>query len=343
MSADLKITPDENFYKKRVLTAIVLVVGVLIVGVLGYHLIEGWNFLDSIYMTVITLASVGYGETHPLTTKGRVFTMFLIFSGFGIIGYGLSVIFTFIIEGELAGLIGRRRMQKEMEKLSNHYILCGAGETGRCIAIEFAKTKTPFVVIDLNPHKIENVSNLGAPFIVGDATKDAVLLSAGIKRAQGLVSSLHSDKDNVFVVLTARGLNKDLRIVSRVVEQESEHKLRIAGADTIVSPNAIGGLRMASVMLRPTVVGFLDLMMRDQGTIRIEEIKLTKNTSILGKSVQSSDIGRKTGLIVIAIKRLKSDKYIYNPKPDTLFELDDTLVVMGDVNQVQALRKLVNK
>ncbi|MBI4850637.1 MAG: NAD-binding protein [Acidobacteria bacterium] len=338
---ETNILIDENFYKKRLITAIILVVVIIFIGVMGYHLIEGWSFFDSLYMTVITLATIGYGETHPLTTKGRVFTIFLIFSGIGILGYGLSVIATFVIEGELAGLIGKRRMQKDIEKLSNHYILCGAGETGRCIAQEFAKTKTPFVVIDINPHKIENVRNLNVPFIVGDATKDAILLSAGIKRAQGLVSSLHSDKDNVFVVLTARGLNKDLRIVSRVVEQESEHKLRIAGADTIVSPNAIGGLRMASVMIRPTVVGFLDLMMREQNTIRMEEIKLLKTSSIIGKSLKSSDIGHKTGLIVIAIKRNKGDRYIYNPKPETLFEAEDILVVMGDVNQVQALRKLV--
>lgn len=341
MPLDTKINVDENLYKKRVLTAISLVAGIVLIGVTGYHFIEGWSFFDSLYMTVITLATIGYGETHPLTTQGRIFTIFLIFSGIGIIGYGLSVIASFVIEGELAGMIGRRRMQNNIEKLSNHYILCGAGETGRCIAQEFAKTKTPFVVIDVNPHKIENISSLNAPFIVGDATKDAVLISAGIKRAQGLVSSLHSDKDNVFVVLTARGLNKDLRIVSRVVEHESEHKLRIAGADTVVSPNAIGGLRMASVMIRPTVVGFLDLMMREQNTIRIEEVKLIKNSSILGKTLKSSDVGHKTGLIVIAIKRVKSDKYIYNPKPDTAFEPEDTLVVMGDVNQVQSLKKLV--
>ncbi len=339
----LRIIPDESFYKKRVITAITLVFAVLFIGVMGYHLIERWNFLDSLYMTVITLATIGYGETHPLSTNGRIFTIFLIFSGISIIGYSLSVIASFIIEGELAGIIGRRRMQKEMEKLSNHYILCGAGETGRCIAEEFARTKTPFVVIELNPNKMENIGSLGAPFIVGDATKDAVLLSAGIKRAQGLVSSLHNDKDNVFVVLTARGLNKNLRIVSRVIEQESEHKLRIAGADTVVSPNAIGGLRMASVLIRPTVVGFLDLMMREQNTIRIEEIKLSKDTSMIGKSLKFSDIGHKTGLIVIAIKRFKSDNYIYNPKPETLFEPEDILVVMGDITQVQALRKLVKK
>lgn len=339
LSAYLSI--DENLYKKRIITAVVLVVTIVFIGVMGYHLIEGWSFFDSLYMTVITLATIGYGETHPLTTKGRVFTMFLIFSGIGIIGYGLSVIASFVIEGELAGIIGKRRMQKDIEKLSNHYILCGAGETGRCIAAEFAKTKTPFIVIDLNAHKIENIISLGVPFIVGDATKDAVLLSAGIKRAQGLVSSLHNDKDNVFVVLTARGLNKDLRIVSRVVEQESEHKLRIAGADTIVSPNAIGGLRMASVMIRPTVVSFLDVMMREQDTIRIEEINLPKVSSLVGKTLKYSDIAHKTGLIVIAIKRIKSDKYIYNPKPDTAFEPEDILVVMGDVSQVSALRKLV--
>lgn len=343
MIKDLKLLTDENFYRKRVLTAISLVVGIIIVGISGYHFIEGWGFLDSIYMTVITITTIGYGETHPLTTKGRIFTIFLILGGISIIGYGFSVIASFIIEGELAGLIGRRRMHKALEKLSNHYILCGLGETGRIIAQEFIQTKTPFVVIEFNTAKVELAKELGVPFIVGDATKDSNLLAAGIKRAHGLISSLHSDKDNVFVVLTARALNKDLRIVSRAVEQESEHKLKIAGADNIVSPNYIGGLRMASVMIRPTVVGFLDVMMRDPATIRIEGIAISKHSSIVGKTLQQSNISHKTGLIVIAIKRVNNENYLYNPRLDTIIEAEDSLVVMGDINQVESLRNLVSK
>jgi voltage-gated potassium channel len=343
MTRDLKLLTDERVYRKRVLTAVILVIGILVFGVLGYEFIEGWNFLDSLYMTVITITTIGYGETHQLSTHGRIFTIFLILGGISIIGYGFSVIASFIIEGELAGLIGRRRMQKALEKLSNHYILCGLGETGRIIATEFVQTKTPFVVIELNTSKIELAKELGVPFIIGDATKDSNLLAAGIKRAHGLISSLHSDKDNVFVVLTARALNKDLRIVSRAVEQESEHKLKIAGADNIVSPNYIGGLRMASVMIRPTVVGFLDVMMRDPATIRIEGISIPKNSSLIGKTLQHSNISSKTGLIVIAIKRVDNENYLYNPKLDTKIEAEDSLVVMGDVTQVKSLRSLVSK
>jgi len=340
----LALLADDKFYRKRVITAAILMVAVVFFGVIGYQLIEGWNVFDSLYMTIITLTSIGYGEVNPLTTKGRVFTIFLIVTGIGIIGYSLSIIASFIIEGQLIGLIGRRRMQKAIEKLSNHYILCGVGETGRYIAIEFAKTNTPFVMIELDSEKIETVKELGAPFILGDATRDSVLISAGIERAQGLVTVLHNDRDNVFVVLTARGLNKNIRIVSRVVEKESEHKLKIAGAETVVAPNYIGGLRMASVMLRPAVVSFLDVMMRDQSsTIRIEGISLPKRSSLIGNTLRYSDIGRKTGLIVIAMKRANNEKYIYNPNPDTKFEAEDTLIVMGDLKQVETLRYLVEK
>lgn len=334
---------EDRVLRKRLITAGIAIITIFIVGILGYHIIEGWDFLDSLWMTVITLATIGYGEIHPLSVSGRVFTIFLILSGLGIMGYGFSIVAAFIVEGELARLIGKRRMEKEIQKLSNHYIVCGAGETGRCIIEEFVKTKTPLVVIENDEARLDMLRNYEVvPYIAGDATKDASLISAGIHRAKGLVSTLHSDRDNVFVVLTARSLNANLRIVSSVIEPESERKLLVAGADSVVSPNSIGGMRMASIMIRPTVVGFLDKMLREQSvTIRLEEIGLLDNSPIIGKSIRHSDIRRQTGLNVMAIKRQANDQYILNPQSDTIFESQDVLIVMGNIEQIVKLRKLV--
>lgn len=335
---------EGQFYKKRFLISIFLIITIFVIGVSGYSLIESWGFVDSLYMTTITLTTVGFSEVHPLSTHGRFFTMFLIIAGLSISGYSLSIVVAFIVEGDLGRLIKGRKMEKLIQKLTNHYILCGAGETGRCIIDEFVKTKTPFVVIDYDKEKIAYInSNYKIPTITGDATKDAILRSAGIERAQGLISALHSDRDNVFVVLTARAINERIRIVSRVVEPESEHKIRMAGADNIVSPNYIGGLRMASLMIRPAVVSFLDVMMRDQtSTMRLEEIVLPKKSHLVGLTLRESDIGRRIGLIVIAIKSDSSDRYVYNPKPDTQLQVGDTFVVMGDVDQITSLRNLAN-
>jgi voltage-gated potassium channel len=334
---------EERFYISRLRTAMIAVIVIFLLGVIGYHLIEGWSFLDALYMTVITLATIGYGEVHPLSNGGRLFTIGLILSGLGIMGYGLGITATFIVEGQLGLLIRRRRMEKAIEKLSDHFIICGAGETARCVVGEFLKTKVPFVVIESDPGRLEAVKEIDdICYIPGDATKDATLLAAGIKRAHGLISALHSDKDNLFVVLTARALNSNLRIVSRVVEAESEHKLLIAGADSVVSPNFVGGLRMASIMIRPAVVSFLDVMMRqDNMTLRLEEVELFDEAKAVGGTLRDSNITRETGLIVIAMKLKEDGKYVYNPKPDTILRGGDTLIVMGDVEQVRKLRRMV--
>jgi voltage-gated potassium channel len=332
---------EEQAYIRRLRDAVVLIVAIFIIGVVGYQLIEKWSFLDSLYMTVITLATIGYGETNPLTTQGRVFTIALILSGLGIMGYGLGITATFIVEGELRRLLRRRSMQKKIEKLTNHFIICGAGETGHYVVQEFIKTKTPFVVIENNLEKIKEMRETAdICYVTGDATKDATLKEAGIERARGLISALHNDKDNLFVVLTARALNSRLRIVSRVIEAESEHKLKAAGADEVVSPNFIGGMRMASVMIRPAVVSFLDIMLRQQNmTLRLEEVLINDGSWLIGHKLVDTKIDYHTGLIVIAIKR--GEDYVYNPPPDTKVERGDNLIVMGDVDQVRKLKDLV--
>lgn len=333
---------EDIYLRSRLKSAILLIITIFVVGVFGYRLIEGWSFIDALYMTVITLATIGYGETHPLSTAGRLFTIFLILSGLGIMGYGLSILATFIVEGELVRVIGRRKMEKAINKLNNHIIICGAGETGRYVVEEFIKTKTPFVIVESDPTNLESLQQYdGILYIRGDATKDAILIEAGIRRAKGLVSALHSDKDNLFVVLTARALNSKLHIVSRVVESDSEHKLIVAGANDIVSPKFIGGMRMASIMIRPAVVSFLDIMLREEDlTLRLEEVPVVAGSKLVGVKLRESEI-RKTGLIVVAIIIGATNKYTYNPNPDTVLQAGDTLIVMGDVEQVRELRQQV--
>ncbi len=334
---------EEEYYERKLLSVGISVVFISLMGICGYMLIEGWTLLDAVYMTVITLATIGYGETNPLSPEGRIFTIFLILSGLGIIGYGLSIFAAFIVEGQLGRLIRRRKMEQRLRGLSGHYIICGAGETGRCIAEEFAKTRQPFVVIEKRRDSIEKIGFKDLCYILGDATRDAVLQQAGIERACGLVSTLDSDRDNLFVVLTARSLNSSLRIVSRVVEAESERKLITAGANSVVSPNQIGGLRMASVLLRPTVVSFLDVMMRREDmTLRIEEVSLPPDSPLVGRTLAQSEIRTKTGLIVIAIMKQAEHSYIYNPVFNTILEAGDVLIVMGDTSQINNLRTLVS-
>lgn len=232
---------------ERLKIVILLLVIVLTAGVFGYQVVEGWSPFDSLYMTIITLATVGYGETHPLSTSGRVFTVALIFMGVGTLTYGLTAITAFVVEGTVSDILRRKRMDAKIKTLENHVILCGLGETGRHVAVEFINSKTLFVVIEKNMDRIRQMGKIGSfLYIEGDATDDEVLKKANIEQAKGLVSALPQDRDNVFVILTARELNPRLRIVSKVDEVESQVKLKKAGADSIISANHIAGLKMAS-------------------------------------------------------------------------------------------------
>jgi voltage-gated potassium channel len=313
---------------------------IISMGTIGYHLMEGWSFLDALYMTVITLATVGYGEIHPLSTGGRIFTIFLIFSSVGTMGYAIASLTKFIVEGEFNQLIRGRRMSNQIANMKDHVILCGAGPTGLYIAEELSKTNTPFVLIERNPETLRHViATIGEmPYIQGDAAHDDTLLQAGIERAKGLIAVLGEDKDNVFIVLSARSLNAKLRIVARVIEEENTEKFRKAGADEIVSPNAIGGLRMASIMIRPSVVSFLDQMLRvSNQVLRVEEIRVDDMPAMKGKTLEETDVRRKVGLLVLAVKS-SDGQYQFNPGANYMLNSGDVLIVMGTREQVQALK-----
>ncbi len=325
----------------RILRAFVFFMITLLIGTLGYHRLEGWSMMDGLYMTVITMTTIGYGETGPLSETGRVFTILLSLIAVGVGGYAISTGAAFIVEGDFRRIFNGNKMDKEIAQLNKHIIICGAGRVGLQIAAEFYKTRTPFVIVDTKLEAIEQLQYLGnVLYQQGDATKDKTLRLAGIERAAGLIATLSDDKDNAFIVLSGRSLNPNLRIVARLGEDENAEKLRRVGADEIISPHAIGGMRMASLMIRPNVVTFLDEMLSISGqTLRFEEVKVDQNPALIDQTLIEIDIGRRIGLLVVAIKD-NDDHYSFNPKAQTILKGGDTLIVIGTPEQLTALHQI---
>ena len=331
-----------NFYR-NILVSIILLLAVFFIGIVGYIIIEkNLSFLDAIYMTAITLTTVGFSDDGISTKTGKIFTIIIIIVGIGIFTYGISSAMAFVIEGQLTGILKRRKMEKQIGELKKHYIICGAGDTGLHVIDEFIKMKQSFVVIEQDDERLQRIlQSYKFLYLQRDATNDETLLKAGIDKATGLIASLSCDKDNLFVVLSARELNPDLRIVSKAVEEGAFQKIRKAGADDIIFSDAIGGLRMASSMLRPNVVNFLDVMLKHQDeTTRFSEVTIGKDSEFIDSTLMSAGIFERTELLVLAIRRVAENKFVYNPKPATPLKLGDILIVIGDIKQIQKLQKL---
>ena len=329
---------------RNALQIIFLLLLILIAGTLGYHFIEGWSLFDSLYMSVITLATVGYSETHPLSIPGRVFTIFLILGGMGIILYGISEITQFIVQGGIGGILRRRKMERTIKKISHHYILCGAGKNGHYVLEELIRTKRKVVAVEKDPKKVQALINQGIPTIEGDASSDNVLHSAGINRAIGLVSTLPEDKDNLFVVITARGLNPKLRIVAKVDDIEVREKFFRSGANSAVSAPYIGGLRMASELIRPDTTTFLDSMMRDSSALRVDEVKIGSTTSYRGKTIENCDVIASSDVVLVSMRRgMDEQDFIFNPPLSTILNTGDTLIFIGNPEQLEILRAKLSK
>jgi voltage-gated potassium channel len=316
------------------------------VGTGGYWLIGRgeWSLVNCLYQTIIGITTAGFGEIVPLgsTPWGRPFTMVLLIGGLVSVGWFATSVAAFLIEGEISGLTWRRRMDRDVKRLSGHLIVCGAGTTGIHCVRELTATRVPFVVVERSEAVAREVSAAhGCPVVVGDATHDPVLLEAGIARASGVISALTADKDNLFVTVTARALNPALRIVAKAVEAGADAKLRRAGADGVVSPNAIGGLRMVSEMVRPEVVSFLDVMMRDRDQpLRIEELPVPPGSRLAGRRVAELDLGAH-GLLLLALRAggPGGPRTIYNPASDHRVEGGETLIVLGDPVRVRELSR----
>ncbi len=324
---------------KRLWLAFILLTVVFISGICGYMLIEGWGLLDSFYMTVITIASVGYMEVNPLSPQGRIFTILLIIFGMGILLFGISTFTAFLVEGELSEILRRRKMDKKISGLIGHYIVCGIGRTGRHIIDELYKTGRPFVAIDKGEEVCKKLGEKEMLFIMGDATSSAVLKAANAEHAKGVFCSLPSDAENLLLILTAKGINPGLKIIVKAEEGESEDKMRKAGADGVVLPEFIGGLRMASEMIRPEAVTFLDKMLKGREEVfRVEDITLVSNSVFIGKTLKTSGLLDKEGIIVAAIRR--GGKYIFNPSEKERLEMGDALILIGETKNVREIKKL---
>ena len=308
----------------------------VLVGVLGFHFIERWSYFDGFYMVLTTFTTIGYGEVHPLSRAGREFNIILIVAGVLLAFLLVGALTQALLEFELRSFFGRRRMEREIDRLKDHYIICGAGRVGRSVADELARKSAPFVLIDTNDDELKKHAESGWPVIVGDATKETVLREAHIERASGLVAATTTDAINTYVVLTARGLNPQLRIIARASEEDAEKHLLKAGADAVVSPYHFAGHRIAQSFLRPNVLDFIDSATVQLGLdLEIAEIFVPSHSRFVGQTLASSKIRHDLGAIVLAIKRGKEMRT--NPSRDDLIEAGDYLIVMGGP---VALRKL---
>ncbi|MDA8175017.1 MAG: potassium channel protein [Nitrospiraceae bacterium] len=326
--------------KRQFAFSALLMLLVLAVGTAGYSLIEGWRLFDAFFMTVITVTTVGYGEVHKLDRAGEVFTVILLFFSLGIIFYILNTGAKAVIEGEFRNILGRRKLEKKMQNLRGHYIICGYGRMGRIISREFLANKVHYAVIEkaLLPEGVP----AGLLVVQGDATKDEVLKEAGIERAAGLVSVLPTDAENLYVVLTAKGLNPALTVVARAGEEGSEQKLLRAGADRVISPYHIGGLRIAHTILKPAVVDFIEFA-TSAGNIELqmEEINVKEGSELAGKTLHESGVGRDLGVIIVAMK--SGGEMRFNPTSRSMIKAGDVLIALGDIPKLRTLEKMAGK
>lgn len=315
-------------------------------GTVGFVLLGDWPVSDAVWMTIITITAVGYEEVRELTPATRVLAAGLLAGGITLMGAWFAVLTAAIVEMDLGHVFRRRRDMRNMEKLQDHVIVCGAGRTGRQIVAEMRAAGVPHVVVDIDNERAEQIRQADddALVLVADATRDESLVEAGIERARGLVACLSQDTDNLFVCLSARDLNPDLTIVARAYEEQTMQKLYVAGADHVVSPNVTGGVRMASVLLRPSVVTFLDVVARGEDlSLRLEQIDITSDSPLAGLTLEEARIPQRTGLIVIAIGLAASGadaEWRYNPGPDESMHAGDTLIVLGKSEQLDELTVL---
>jgi len=318
---------------------LVLLFIVLVVGTLGYKLLYPIPVLDALYMTVITLSTVGFREVVPLDARGKIFTVLLILMGLGSITLAASSLFQFMIEGHLLGLVKRRKMERTLEHLKNHYIVCGFGRVGAQISRDFVKARVPFVVIDSNPEALARLEKCGYLFVAGNATSDEILLKAGIERAKGIVAASDSDPDNVLITLSARLLNPKIFIVSRASSEDVFDKLYKAGANRVVSPYLSTGKKMAAMILKPVVHDYLDTMAYSTDLeIRIGDMEVPPGSEIVGKTIQESAIRKRTGVTILAIKR-PDGRVLTNPPVSTVLASGDHLILVGTAEQIESLTR----
>jgi voltage-gated potassium channel len=327
---------------RSIIRGVVLLSLVLIFGTAGYMLVEGWPLLEALYMTVITITTVGFGEVRTVSEPGRVFTVILIFTGMGIMAYTLGIVAQIMVEFQVRDLIGRRKLGLKLKNIKDHYILCGYGRIGEVIAHELKANGSPLLVIDQDPQSKEKLRSHDIPYIIDDATSDDVLMEAGIMRAKGLVTVVLSDADNLFITMTARGMNPGLFILSRADQGATEKKLLRAGANKVVMPYQIGGLRMVHTILRPAVTDFFDFAMQDKNiALKMEELKVQEKSPLNGVHLKDSGIRQDMNVIIVAI-RDKEGNMSFNPSSNVAMEAGTTLIALGPIGDLEKLGRILS-
>ncbi len=319
----------------RALVALVLLIAL---GTIGFHLLEGWTILESLYMAVLTITTVGYGEVRPLTVRGRIFDIFFMLVGVSAAAYALSSMVQTLVSSELVSTLGERRRQRGMNKLKDHFIICGAGRVGTRIIREMQRGGNLFVVIESNPQKVAALEDgeTPVPVLVRDATLESTLQEAGVERARGLAACLPEDADNLYVVLTARDLNPNLHIVARAIEEQAEPKLIRAGANRVVAPTIIGSHRMAQALMKPAVADFIDSIAAENLDLRFEEVELAVASTYVNQPLRLTNIRSQLDIVIVAIRQ-RGGEMIFNPSGETTLREGDMLVAIG---RAEALAQL---
>jgi voltage-gated potassium channel len=326
---------------QQILISISLSIILLAIGSGGYMAIEGWGFLDALYMTVITLATVGYGEVHSVSAAGRIFTLVLILLGVGYFLYVVGNIIQFLVEGRIRLVLGRHKLDKQINRLKNHYIICGYGRMGRELAGFLIQRYLDLVVIEQNEKRAEIMNSDGILYLIGQATDKEMLTRAGIQRAQGFITAVGTDADNVFLVLIARQMNPQIHIVARAIQNATKETLMAAGANRVISPYTSGARLMSHAVLRPTVLSFFDMAFADESTdIQVEEVSIKSNSELVDKTLIESGIRQKFDLIVLLIKK-QDGAMLFNPGANTRLEINDTVVVVGSLRSIQAFERML--
>ena len=331
------LTAAERKIYRHLLITTALYLSLLTLGSTGYLLLEGWPWTDSLYMTVITVSTVGFGEIRPLSPVGRVFTGFMIIMGVTITAYTLSTVVDFIVAGEFRNLLWRRRMQNRIGKLTGHFIVCAFGRVGEQVVNELLVNKVRLVVVETRIGLAPDMENLGVILVEGNATDDAVLIEAGIEQASGICCCLPNDSDNVYVALTARALNPNLTIISRANSHESERKLQIAGVDHVINPYVTSGRRMARQLIHPNILEFMEVVMhRGEVDILIEDIGLSERSTLRDQTIENTEIRRRIGANILAVRRPDGEIFV-NPSVDFALRSGDTLIALGTPDQLDML------
>lgn len=332
---------NNNFFLTKQYIAVFLLVFLVSVGVLGYRLLSSYTWIDALYMTVITISTVGFMEVQPLNDTAKIFTIFLILSSVFILGYAITVITAYIISKSNLDASKQKRMQKKIDNLKGHIIICGYGRNGKQAATKLLAYNKTFVIIEQDKELVDKYKNELVPFVLGDASEDEVLLQAGVDRASCLITALPNDADNLFIVLSARQLNNKINIISRASQETSRHKLKLAGANNVILPDVIGGDHMASLVVVPGLMEFVDnLSIVGKTNINIEEVAVAKLTREV-KTIRDLDLRKRTGCTVIGYKD-ENGEYLVNPEGDLDLDPKSKIVVIGRPEQIELLNNTYN-